>query len=266
MAYQKKVFSDVEAIQRVWDVETIKNLISRFAYYEAANQRQAALNELWVSQPENQETASFGRNWGFLVGMDAISDYYVGRNRFGAAGTSTMHPFSTKLLCLAEDGLTAQGIWMGNGYDTSLDADGRPEALWVNERMAVDFIREADGWKIWHMFIGTNYVCPAGDNYSEQPILTENREYRNGNPAWYMVGNGKEVLTAEVALMDQIPYYPEREAFGTPTIACDAYTALYNDPIAFPPLPVDYKTFADTISYDAQGFQAVCGNSQGRVI
>lgn len=266
MAYDKKIFSDEETIARVWDVENIKNLISRYAYYEAGNRREAVITELWVSEPENQATASFGRNWGFMSGMEEIRAYYVGRNRFGADGTSTMHPFSTKLLCLAEDGKTAQGIWMGIGYDTSLNEKGEPEALWVNERMAVDFIRESDGWKIWHMFIGTNYVCPAGDSYAEQPILTEPHTYRNGNPAWYMVGNGKEEMTAQVAVMDQIPYYPEREAFGTPSIPCDAYTALYNDPIAFPPLPVDYRTFADTVSYDAAGFKAVCGNSQGRVL
>lgn len=265
MAYKKKVFSDDELIRRVWDSEDIKNLISRFSYYEAANKRAESVKELWVSEPENRKTASFGRNWGFIVGMDAIEDYYVGKNRFGADGTSTMHPFSTKLLCLAEDGKTAQGIWMGNGYDTAPNEEGTLEATWVNERMAIDFIKEADGWKIWHMFIGTNYVCPAGTNYSEQEIITEKRAYGDGNPAWYMVGNGKEIMKADVAVTDQILSYAERGVF-TPTIPCDAYTALYNDQIAFPPLPVDYRTFDDTVGYDYEGFRSVFAESLGRVL
>lgn len=263
MSFKMKQFTDDEAIRRVWDVENIKNLISRFFYFEAANERQASLEQLWVNQPENRETASFGRNWGFIQGMDAIKDYYVNHNRFGAVGTQLMHPLSTKLLCLAEDGKTAQGLWMGIGYETAPNAAGELKGVWVNERMAVDFIREADGWKIWHLLIGTNFVCGAGENYMDQDIITETREYRNGNPAWYMVG--KENTTAEVAVFDQIPEYAEREAFQ-PTIKADVYTALYNDQIAFPALPVDYKTFDDVVSYDYNGFISVCNNGVGRVI
>lgn len=265
MAFKNRAFSDEEAIARVWDVESIKNLIGRFFYYEAANRRTAVMSELWVSAPENLSTASFGRNWGFIEGKENIESYYVGKNRFGGNGTSISHPFTTKLVCLAEDGKTAQGIWMGNGYETAPNADGKLEAIWINERMAVDFIKEADGWKIWHMFVGTNYVCPVATSYAAQPIITEKRTYRDGNPAWYMVGNGKEIMEAEVAVFDQIPAYPEREIF-VPTIPCEAYTALYNDQIAFPQLPVDYRTFADTTGYDYSGFQAVCGNSMGRVL
>ena len=265
MAFKNRTFSDEEAIGRVWDVENIKNLIGRFFYYEAANEREAVMNDLWVSEAENLASASFGRNWGFIEGKDKIQAYYIGKNRFGAVGTSISHPFTTKLVCLAEDGKTAQGIWVGNGYETAPNAEGHLEAAWINERMAVDFIKEADGWKIWHMFIGTNFVCPVGTSYADQPIITEKHAYRDGNPAWYMVGKGKEIMEADVAVFDQIPTYPEREVF-TPTIPCDAYTALYNDQIAFPQLPVDYRSFADTTAYNYSGFCAVCGNSMGRVL
>lgn len=263
MAFQMKQFSDDEAIRRVWDVEDIKNLIARFFYFEAANERQQAMERLWVSQPEHKKSASFGRNWGFLQGMDAITEYYVKNNRFGADGTQLMHPISTKLLCLAEDGKTAQGLWMGIGYETAPTEAGEMKGIWVNERMAVDFIKEEDGWKIWHLLIGTNLVFPAGENYSDQPIITETRTYGNGNPAWYMVG--KENTTAEVAVFDQIPDYAERAVFQ-PTVKADVYTALYNDQIAFPHLPVDYRTFADVVSYDYDGFISVCNTAQGRVI
>ena len=48
MAFKNRTFSDEEAIGRVWDVENIKNLIGRFFYYEAANEREAVMNDLWV--------------------------------------------------------------------------------------------------------------------------------------------------------------------------------------------------------------------------
>lgn len=264
MAFQMKKFTDDELIRRVWDVEDIKNLISRYTYYEAGNRREESLNTLWVSEPENRKTASFGRNWGFYVGMEAIREYYVNRNRFGADGTGLMHPFSTKLLCLAEDGLTAQGLWMGIGYETAPNEQGKVEGKWINERMAIDFIKEPDGWKIWHVFVGTNFTSAAGENYSQQPLNTEVREYRNGNPTWYMTG--KNEMTGIVALHDQIQDYPERAAFCEPTIPCEAYTALYNDQIWFPHLPVDYRTFSETVSYDYEGFKSVASTGEGRVI
>ncbi len=264
MAFQMRKFSDDETIRRVWDTENIKNLIGRFTYYEAANRRAEALEKLWVAQPENQATASFGRNWGFYTGMDAIREYYVNRCRFGADGTATMHPFSTKLLCLAEDGKTAQGLWMGIGYDTAPNSAGKLSGMWVNERMAIDFIKEGSDWKIWHVFIGTNFTENAGGNYAKQPLNTEIRQYRDGNPAWYMVG--KENISCEVAKFDQIQDYPEREAFGTPTHPCQAYTALYNDQIWFPHLPVDYRTFDETVGYDYAGFLSVARPSEGSVL
>lgn len=252
----KKEFSDQELIRRVWDQEEIRNLVGRWAYYEAGNRRAEALERFWVQKPENQATASFGRNWGFLEGIEAIRAYYLDRNRFGAAGTALMHPLSTKLLCLAEDGQTAQGLWMGIAYETAPNSAGEPEVKWINERVAVDFILEDGQWRIWHMFIGTNYVLSAGENYAEQPVLTRPMTRLEGGPHWYVVGNGREQTQGEIALFDQIPDYPEREAFLNGAQPQEIYTALYNDPIAFPPLPKNYRTFAETTSYGPDGFHA----------
>ncbi len=266
--YKLRQFTDDEAIRRVWDVEEIKNLISRYTYFEAGNRREEALDTLWVSRPENTATASFGRNWGFFVGMDNIRRYYLGGNRFGAVGTMTMHPFSTKLLYVAEDGETAQGLWMGIGYEAAPNGEGKLEGKWVNERMAIDFKREDGVWKLWHVFVGTNFTNVAGFPYPELELNTEAREYRDGNPAWYMVGKGRTEMTAEVAKFDQIIDYPEREAFlaAKPTYTGEIYTALYNDQISFPQLPVNYRSFADTTPYTYEGFRASVSTGEGRTI
>lgn len=251
----KKEFTDLELITRVWDQENIRDLMGRWAYYEAANRRAEALERFWVQKPENQKTASFGRNWGFLQGMEAIRAYYLDRNRFGAPGTALMHPLSTKLLCLAEDGETAQGLWMGIAYETAPNAAGELEAKWINERVAVDFLREEGQWRIWHMFIGTNYVLAAGEDYAAQPIATRSMSREEGGPHWYVVGKGREIRCGEIALFDQIPDYPEREAFLNGAAPEEIYTALYNDPIGFPHLPRPYRTFSETQSYGPEGFR-----------
>lgn len=64
MAKKKKaVRSNEERILRVWDIETIKDLMSRRTIYEAQEQHAQELEDLWVQLPEHQATASFGKNW-----------------------------------------------------------------------------------------------------------------------------------------------------------------------------------------------------------
>lgn len=263
MIQSKKEFNSREKIERVWAVEEIKNLVSRYAFLEAGNQREEILEKLWVRVPENQKNASFGRNWGFYSGMDAIREYYVGRNRFGAVGTNLMHPFTTKLIGLADDGETAQGLWMSVSYETAPDAQGELHGYWIAERVAIDFIKEDTGWKIWHLFIGTGLCAHAGENYHALPIKTETKVHGAGNPDWYMVG--KEHTEAEVALWDQILDYPEREAFAEPTYPCQAFSSIYNDQMWFPHLPKHYSTFSDVVSFDFAGWKAVAETGQGRV-
>ena len=72
-----KQFTVEETMRRVWDVEEIKKLMGRRVYYIANEWRARELDELWVREPEHQKTASFGRNTGYYVGMDAIRAYYV---------------------------------------------------------------------------------------------------------------------------------------------------------------------------------------------
>ena len=65
-----RTFTTEETMLRVWDVEEIKKLMSRRVYYIANEWRARELDELWVSDPEHQKTASFGRNTGYYVGME----------------------------------------------------------------------------------------------------------------------------------------------------------------------------------------------------
>ena len=73
MAKKKIIRSNEERIVRVWDIEQVKDLMSRRTVYDCNGQHQEELDELWVQVPENQKTASFGRNWGYYVGMEQIT-------------------------------------------------------------------------------------------------------------------------------------------------------------------------------------------------
>ena len=113
-------FTDLQLMQRVWDVEQVKKLAAKRCYYIANDWREKELSELWVTGEDAKKTASFGRNWGYYIGMDAIRDYYVnahndkiaqlpGANR--GDGCLFHHPISTGLVQEAFDGKTARGLW-----------------------------------------------------------------------------------------------------------------------------------------------------------
>jgi hypothetical protein len=232
-------------IRRVWDVEEIKKLVSRRCYYIAADRRADEIAELWVSGAEAQKTASFGRNWGWYVGMDAIGGYYVdshlarrrenlsalaqadssvsaGDENLGI-GVFDSHPATTGLVRVAEDGKTAKGMWYCISQETKPLPQGGSETRWLMEKLAIDFMREEDGWKIWHLVIADDLNALAGEDYTKQPVYVD----------W-----------------DNDPVKLE---FGKPTVELLTHDPTFNWWDDYPFLPMEYDTFTDAISYGPEG-------------
>ena len=63
--------------QRALDIQAVENLMSRHVLYHCYGEHEAEMEEIWVQEPENQATASFGQNQGYYVGYDAIWEAYV---------------------------------------------------------------------------------------------------------------------------------------------------------------------------------------------
>lgn len=179
-------FSDEELISRIWDIEEIKKLIHRRVYYQAEDRREDELSDLWVREPQNRESASFGRNWGYYTGMDNIYNYYVKehykkldeqKNENHASninqGNIYAHPVSTGLVELACDGKTAKGMWYSIAQETKAVSETEAYAGWILEKIAVDFIREQEGFRIWHMVIAMDLNCEAGTDYSQTPVYVD---------------------------------------------------------------------------------------------
>ena len=216
-----KQFTQEERIRRVWDKEEAKTVLAKNAYYMSANRRAQALEELWVQDPEHQKTASYGKNWGYYVGMDEIKKYYVDHNPFGAPGTCVCHPVATIRVEEAEDGQTIQALWYNASYETQL-VDGKLVPLWIAEKAAADLIKEGDDWKIWHLFVGTDMQCRAGQPYEDLPVDLDPKDD------------------------------PVAVEFGTPTLPMDAYNTRYNY-YPYPIIPEPYATFSETVSCGPEG-------------
>jgi hypothetical protein len=196
-------------------------------YFQANEWREKEIDELWVSDPELQKTASFGRNTGYYVGLDAIRAYYVDKHNAEmgeGVGYLTNHPITTGLVREAEDGKTAKGMWYSIAQETRPQEDGTGLALWMPEKIGVDFVKEADGWKIWHIIIANDLVCEAGTNNELDPVYVD-------------------FATDPVAV-----------EFGTPTIQKLVHDQTFNWWDNYPPMPQPYETWSDEISYGPEGY------------
>jgi len=229
---------DDPELQRVIDIEAIKNIMYYRSYYIANDDRAGELRDLWVTGKDRKETASFGRNWGWYVGLDSIRSYYVDahdksledlKKATGASGVNQgcvySHPATTGIVELAADGATAKGMWYAIAQETAVKIDGTADARWYLEKIAVDFVKEGDDWKIWHLVIASDLNCEAGEDYSRQPVYVD----------WE-----KD---------------PVKREFGTPDIKQLIHDSTFNWWDDSPPPPEPYESFSDELSYGPEGWK-----------
>lgn len=245
---QNERYTDEELIRRVWDIEDIKTLAYKRAVYIANEWRARELDELWVQEPEHQKTASLGRNTGWYVGLGEIRRYYVDKHLADRRalleaisaqnpqienrpenlniGCSSCHTPTTGLVRLAGDGRTAKAMFYSLAQETQPNPDGTARALWVPEKQAFDFVKENGKWKIWHLVLATDITCEAGENFEDH-------------------GPYADYETDPVML-----------EFGTPTVPHICHDSTFNWWDDYPPVPKDYETFTDDISYGPEGYHA----------
>lgn len=192
---KKQYYSDDERIIRVWDIETVKDLMARRQVMNMNNDRRRELDTLWVTEEKYRRTASLGSNWGYYVGMEEISNYYVAqyteklqkaldakcaanasirniRDNFGY-GDLIAHHVSTPCVVLAGDGKTAKGVWYSLGVQAAGNPDGTCRAVWYPQRICADFVKEDSGqWKIWHLLISNDVEYEAGTNLGDVETFT----------------------------------------------------------------------------------------------
>lgn len=206
---------------RAYAVEEVKKVLSKRAYLEQANRRAEILDTLWTK--EKADTASYGRNWGYYVGLDNIRAYYVDKNPFGADGTDVCHPFTTYKIIIADDNKTAQATWYSIGYEINPANGPETDCYWDNQRCGADLVLEDGQWKIWHYFAGTDFALRPGFPYAS-------------------------LKTEETTPCDK---YLEQQ-FGEPTEKFEAYTSFYNY-FFYPEITMEHATFADAISNGPEG-------------
>ena len=131
----------------------IENLMGRFALLYSAGQY-----ERLMSFFADTEQIVFQRSdVGVYEGKEAVSGYFKNLADHALAGSFRMMNLTSAVIQMAEDGKTAQGMWFINGLEAikNPEAPADPAAdLWINDKLAVEFIRTYKGWEILRMTIG----------------------------------------------------------------------------------------------------------------
>ena len=233
-------------IDRWEDQRDIKNLMGIYVNYIILNDDAKVFADLWSQE---QPDVSYGDNGGYYVGPEAVRGYYAAvhdRNALVAEllqkkfpqdigdktpeeifgiGTFRDYPVASPVIEVADDGMSAKGLWYCWGSHAEVTAGG-PTSSWTWGYFAADFIREGDKWKIWHLQITNDVDARCGTDW----------------------GKAAEPLP-------ELPEFAPLKDFAMPphTIAREvraAYSAA-RPLTGAPRMPEPYATFADTFSYGA---------------
>ena len=177
--------------QRALDIQAVENIMNRHVLYHCYGEHIAEMEEIWVQDPVNQATASFGQNQGYYVGYDAIYEAYAAGHwnnwlssakrycqqngidttgmtddeiidAYGGVGQLLLHVTTTAIIEVAEDGKTAKGYW----YSPGMIAESGSSANSIWEAYGADFVKEDGEWKLWHLHMYTDFMCQFGDTFT----------------------------------------------------------------------------------------------------
>ena len=161
----------------------IQNVMNWHVMYHCYGEHRAELLNIWVQEPENQATATFGQNQGFMVGYGSIWDAYVeGHDTswlssakrycqqnniditgwtddqildvYGGVGQLLLHVTTTAIIEVAKDRKTAKAFWYSPGMIAESGSSGN--TIW--EAYGADFVKENGVWKMWHLHMFTDFM------------------------------------------------------------------------------------------------------------
>ena len=238
-----------ERIMDQWEaLRAVKNLMGKYVNCLLLNRVQ----DLWpLFWSKTQQDVSLGLNNGYYVGAADIQTYYAAMydgnmrkakllqsslpERLGSlsdeelygVGPFHVHPLGSPVIEIAGDGKTAKGIWHCMGAYADIGTDG-PSSSWLWGYYAGDFVREEDGWRIWHLLYLRDVDHTCGQSWADPEKPGEDLPEFQAMAEFHL-----PAPTVEKTLWTL--YHPRRVHMAPPRI------------------PEPYDTFQNTFSYGAEG-------------
>jgi hypothetical protein len=141
-----------EEVQRLEDMQEIENLMARY-YWMQHYDLQGMENLYALKTPGIYQEGPNGR-------QEGAESFAHGAAHPKDPGFIHMHPESSPIIELADDGKTAKGAWISPGIEANrFTSEAKP--FWAWAKLGADFVKEADGkWKIWHLDVYGLFMCP----------------------------------------------------------------------------------------------------------
>lgn len=246
-------FNTEELVGRFEDRRDVKNLAGKYVMSLLLKKEPTILKDLWSAR----EDISLGVNTGYYEGRAALMDYYTSIDaatkkkaqvlktvfpedlgtysdeKLYGRGPMEIRSLDNAIIEIADDGKTAKGFFYVFGLVTDISERGAV-SNWVLGSICFDFIRETDGWKIWHVLYLEDVDTPAGQKWGDSKAIE----------AFPKLPGFAEMAGVEISA-------PNRPM---------ALRALYSGSRPFtrlPRVPEPYDTFENTFSYGAESQEAL---------
>lgn len=175
MDLEKTVDMALKEAQRAVDYTEILNTFSAHLYSMHAGDPRWELENIWARTRDDIVYVS-------AVGRSAVEAYYrdaterMRKEKLVLAhaiwpevstdssnlgiGDMISKASASPFVVIADDGMSAHGIWFVPGISSELDANGKLRANYFQEKNAVDFIKEDGAWKILRLDIYVDFQTP----------------------------------------------------------------------------------------------------------
>ena len=162
--------------QRAKDYTDILNVFSAHLYCYRAQKQYFEMENFWARERDDLVYAN-------ARGREAVVDFYCATNakmraekrklaaslypeisdtpEFDGVGDMVAKASASPYIIIAEDGLSAHGIWFVPGLCCEMGKNGKVKANYFQEKNAVDLVKEKDGWKILRLDILVDFQAPA---------------------------------------------------------------------------------------------------------
>lgn len=180
--YERKTPEQI--LELLESIQCIENVINRRSWYMMQNARRRELEELWSGAEDISITFNDCAYRGRAAVYAMYADANERRDREKQAVMSRLHPeaalpddsgcavagymdiqtTASQVLHVAEDRKTAKGFWNSVGQGADIGSGGA-EPFWHNSKFGVDLIFENGSWRIWHLFVASDYRFHAGSDW-----------------------------------------------------------------------------------------------------
>lgn len=170
-----------QRIEKLEAVHEVENLVGRYEFWHAANLHKKCLGLFALDTPG----VKVEMDWGAFEERAGVERFFLGYHGPHDAenadadlqGDMHVHTQTTPVIEIAADLQSAKGVWMSPGHETiPLGPNGAKKAFWIWLKYGFDFVKENAQWKIWHMSVYCNFICPYETSWVDMAPMPPRRK------------------------------------------------------------------------------------------